>query len=62
MEATLTEGATVRAEKRRFYVWTAAIFVLIAFGGFMPTYWTRILNGTFQAPNILHVHGALLFG
>jgi hypothetical protein len=62
VEATLTEGAPVRAENRRFYVWTAAIFVLIAFGGFIPTYWTRILNGTFQAPTILHVHGVLLFG
>lgn len=61
MEATLTEGATFRAANPRFYVWTAAVFVLIAFGGFTPSYWTRVFNGTFQGPPILHVHGILLF-
>lgn len=60
MEATLT-GRAQRAESRRFYVWTAAVFVLIAFGGFTPTYWAPVVSGTFQAPPILHVHGILLF-
>jgi hypothetical protein len=60
VEATLT-GASQHAENRRFYTWTAAVFVLIAFGGFTPTYWAPVLNGTFQAPPILHVHGFLLF-
>jgi hypothetical protein len=62
VEAILTDGATTsHAENRRFYVWTAAVFVLIAFGGFIPTYWARVLTGTFQGPPILHVHGILLF-
>lgn len=60
MEAILT-SATQPAENRRFYVWTAAVFVLIAFGGFTPTYWAPVAKGTFQAPPILHVHGLLLF-
>ena len=61
MEATLTSGSTVASGNRRFYLWTAAVFVLIAFGGFTPSYWARVLTGTFQAPPILHVHGILLF-
>ena len=60
MEATLTR-ATHSTESRRFYVWTAAVFVLIAFGGFTPTYWAPVARGTFEASPILHVHGLLLF-
>jgi hypothetical protein len=39
----------------------AGVFVLIAFGGFTPTYWARLASGTFHAPPILHIHGFLLF-
>ena len=61
MEATLTNGTAVRSDARRFHLWMAGIFVLIAFGGFTPTYWARLAGGTFHAPPILHVHGFLLF-
>ena len=43
----------------RFYVWMAAACVLIAFGGFAPTYWLQLIPGTFIGPALLHVHGAL---
>jgi hypothetical protein len=39
----------------------AGVFVLIAFGGFVPTYWAKLAGGTFHAPPIVHVHGFLLF-
>src|SRR5882757_1636399 len=39
----------------------AGIFVLIAFGGFTPTYWAKVAGGAFHAPPIVHVHGFLLF-
>src|SRR5882762_5152721 len=39
----------------------AGFFVLMAFGGFTPTYWARVASGTFHGPPILHIHGALLF-
>lgn len=42
-----------------FYVWMAAICVLIAFGGFAPTYWLQLGPGTFVGPPLLHIHGAL---
>jgi hypothetical protein len=61
MEATVV-GATVRTQSRStFYVWMAGIFVLIAFGGFTPTYWSKVATGTFHASPIVHIHGILLF-
>lgn len=61
METGLANGTAVRSDTRRFYVWMAGVFVLIAFGGFTPTYWLRLAHGTIHAPPILHVHGFLLF-
>jgi hypothetical protein len=61
VEATLVNESVARSSQRRFYVWTAAAFVLIAFSGFTPSYWAPVLHGTFHAPPILHVHGFLLF-
>jgi hypothetical protein len=61
MEATLTKGAAVPATARRFHLWMAGVFVLIGFGGFMPTYWLRLAAGTIHVPPIVHIHGFLLF-
>lgn len=61
MEATLANGSAVRSDSRRFHLWMATVFVLIAFGGFTPTYWARLAGGAFHAPPILHIHGFLLF-
>ena len=41
-----------------FYVWMAAVSVLIAFGGFAGTYWLQLLGGTFVGGPLLHLHGA----
>jgi hypothetical protein len=46
---------------RSFYVWMAGVFVLIAFGGFVPTYWAKLAAGTFAGAPILHLHGAIFF-
>jgi hypothetical protein len=51
----------VRAEGRYFYVWMAAAFVLVAFGGFIPTYWAPVAAGTFAKSSIIHIHGMLMF-
>ncbi len=61
MEATLAQSSVDRVNSRRFHVWMAGVFVLIAFGGFTPTYWARMAAGTFHAPPIVHIHGFLLF-
>jgi hypothetical protein len=60
MEAIATAPG-VRAERRNFYVWMAGAFVLVAFGGFTPTYWAKVATGTFHAEPIIHIHGILLF-
>jgi hypothetical protein len=59
---TATTLPAARAEGRRFYVLMALAFVLIAFGGFIPTYWAKLADGSFGGNPILHVHGALFFG
>jgi hypothetical protein len=61
MEATLGNESHARSDTRRFHLWMAVVFVLIAFGGFTPTYWGRLATGRFHAPPIVHIHGALLF-
>src|SRR5258708_27823187 len=60
MEAIATASA-LRSESRNFYVLMAGGFLLVAFGGFVPTYWARVATGTFHAEPIIHIHGALLF-
>jgi hypothetical protein len=61
MNATAASAVDVRAESRSFYVWMAGAFLLIAFGGFTPTYWAKVATGTFHAEPIIHIHGILLF-
>lgn len=61
METALADGTTVRSDTRRFHLWMAGVFVLIAFGGFTPTYWLPLANGAIHVPPIVHVHGFLLF-
>lgn len=61
VSATITGDSLLRSTGRHFYLWMAGVFVLIAFGGFTPTYWARVASSTFHGPPILHIHGALLF-
>lgn len=53
--------ATPRSDVRWFYVWMAGICVLVAFGGFIPTYWAKLATGTFKGAPIIHIHGMLFF-
>ncbi len=62
MEATLNGDVALRSGVRRFHLWMAVVFVLIAFGGFTPTYWVPVAQGAFRSPPITHIHGFLLFG
>ena len=52
---------SLRRDAKWFYVWMAGIFILIAFGGFIPTYWGKLATGTFRGVPILHIHGMLFF-
>jgi hypothetical protein len=61
MQATLTSGTQAQSESPRFHLWMGAVFILIAFGGFIPSYWVRVAGGNFHPPAILHIHGMLLF-
>jgi hypothetical protein len=61
MNAIAPTAAALRSESRYFYLWMAAGYLIVAFGGFVPTYWSKVATGTFHGPAILHVHGLLLF-
>ncbi len=54
-------SASARSDAQWFYVWMAGVCVLIAFGGFIPTYWAKLAAGTFKGAPILHIHGVLFF-
>ena len=54
-------GLSVQRDTRTFYVCMAGIFVLIGFGGFIPTYWAKLATGSFRGAPILHIHGMLFF-
>lgn len=61
MSATSITDASLPADARRFHLWMAGLFLLIAFGGFYPTYWAKVADGSFHQPPIVHIHGMLLF-
>ena len=61
MNATTADTTGIRSEGRYFYLWMAIAFLVVAFGGFAPTYWAKIAAGNFHGPAIIHVHGFLLF-
>lgn len=61
MNASSAATAASVTEGRYFYVGMAATFVLVAFGGFVPTYWAPVLAQRFHAPPIIHIHGMLMF-
>lgn len=60
MVATTASAAGARAESRYFYVWMAVAYIVVAFGGFTPTYWAPLATHHFQGPPIMHIHGILL--
>jgi hypothetical protein len=62
MSSTTADTTRIQSESRHFYVWMAIGFLVVAFGGFTPTYWSKIAAGNFHGPSVIHVHGFLLFG
>jgi hypothetical protein len=46
---------------RWFYFGTAVVFAVVAFAGFVPSYFMKVSNQTFNLPPIFHVHAVLFF-
>jgi hypothetical protein len=59
MNAAVMDVRAARDAARWFYVWMAGACVLIAFGGFAPTYWLQLAPGTFVGAPLVHLHGLL---
>lgn len=49
------------AEGKWFYFGMATIFAVVAFAGFIPSYFVKVANHTFAAPWIFHIHAVLFF-
>lgn len=56
---TDTGTAPRKAQGSTFYLWSAVICGVVAFGGFSGTYWLQLPARTFNGPGILHLHGLL---
>ncbi len=50
-----------RSTRSPFYLYLALAFLGIAITGFSTTFFMPLARGTFSAPLVVHVHGALLF-
>jgi len=50
------------ATRSAFFLYLALAFLAVAITGFSTTFFMPLARGTFSAPPIVHVHGALLFG
>jgi len=61
MTDTAVRGAASSDAKRKFYSWMAITCLAVAIIGFMPTYFLPMVQGRFQAPPIIHIHGAVFF-
>jgi hypothetical protein len=59
MSGVLPAARPTREATSGFYVWMAGAAVLVAFGGFAPTYWLQLAPGTFVGAPLLHLHAAL---
>jgi hypothetical protein len=44
-----------------FYVWSALACATVAFLGFTPTYFAPLVQGSFRAHPIVHIHGIVFF-
>jgi hypothetical protein len=63
MSTTTDAAAALRPARTgsRFYLWLSVAYLVIAFGGFTPTYWAPVIQQRFDGGFIFHVHGLLLF-
>lgn len=52
-------SVAVQAASERFFFRIAIVCALIAFAGFVPTYWAPLAAGSLAAAPIIHLHGLL---
>ena len=51
-----------RADRSPFFLYLSFAFLAIALAGFSTTFFVPLARGTFDAPPVVYIHGALLFG
>jgi hypothetical protein len=61
MTDTALQSGASRDATRWFYAWMALSCLVVAVVGFMPTYFLPLVQGKFQAPPVVHIHGLVFF-
>ena len=59
VESDSVTAARPARKGHSFYVFMAAISLVVAVGGFAPTYWLQLASGTFVGSPLLNVHGVM---
>jgi hypothetical protein len=63
MTDTIVPGRTqVRTDSRYFYFQMSLFCMAVAFLGFWPSYWGRMVAGTLHEAPVSHLHGIIFFG
>lgn len=57
----IASGTRATTWSGSIYVWLGLACVATAFLGFIPTYWSPMAGGQFQANPVVHLHGAAFF-
>ena len=61
-DTTVPGRAGVRSDSRYFYFQMSLVCMAVAFLGFWPSYWGRMVAGTLHEAPISHIHGIVFFG
>ena len=63
MTDTIVPGrALARSDSRYFYFQMSLVCMAVAFLGFWPSYWGRMVAGTLHEAPVSHLHGIIFFG
>ena len=63
MTDTIVPGrALARSDSRYFYFQMSLFCMAVAFLGFWPSYWGRMVAGTLHEAPVSHLHGIIFFG
>lgn len=61
MSTSIAQPNTVDLHSDRFYQNIAVLCAVIAFAGFLPSYWTPMLQADLHIPRVVHLHGVIFF-
>jgi hypothetical protein len=61
-DTTVPGRALARTDSKYFYFHMSLVCMTVAFLGFWPSYWGRMVAGTLHKAPVSHMHGIIFFG